>query len=137
MSLQAQDRPADEESHERGESGADDKRDGRRQAEMGGPDRDRVGADPHETGMAETHLPSETHQQVQSDGGERKYEHQSRDAIVIGGRKKHWQHHHDYLHRQRWHKSMSQEPLHEALEAMSSPLSRRRSGQPGGGRSGD
>ena len=96
---------------------------------MGGPDRDRVSADPHEAGMAETHLPGETHQQVQSDGSERKYEHQGRDAIVISGRKKHWQHDHHGGHGQRWHKSMSQEPLHEALDAMSIPLSRMRSEQ--------
>jgi len=41
--------------------------------------------------MAEAHLPGKTHQQVQSDRGEREHEHQRRDAIVIGGRKKQWQ----------------------------------------------
>ena len=89
---------------------------------MSGPDRDRIGADPHEAGMAETHLPGETHQQVQSDGSERKYEHQGRDAIVISGRENERQQDDDRGHRKRGEKPMIQEPSHEALDALSIPV---------------
>jgi len=91
MSLEAQNRAANDEGDERGQRGADDEGQPRRHAKMGRANGDGISADPHEAGMAEAHLPGKTHQQVQSDRGEREHEHQRRDAIVIGGRKKQWQ----------------------------------------------
>ena len=122
MSLEAQDRSPDGEGDQRGQSGAADEGEPRRQVQVGRPDGDRVRADPHEAGVAQAHLPGETHQQIEPDGGEGEHEHQRRDAIVISGRENERQQDDDRGHRKRGEKPMIQEPSHEALDALSIPV---------------
>ena len=71
----------------------------RRHAEMGRADGDRVGADPHETGVAEAHLSGEAHQQVQAGCREREHEHQRRDPVVVARGKQQRQQEDDRRHR--------------------------------------
>ena len=52
---------------QRGQRGAGDDSEPRRQAEMGRPDGDRVGADAEEAGVAEADLAGEAHQQVEAE----------------------------------------------------------------------
>ena len=79
---------------------------------MGRTDRDRVGADPHEAGMAEAHLPGKAHQQIQAHAGERKHEHQRGDAVVVGGRKHQRQRDDQDGHRQHDRQTMIEECTH-------------------------
>ena len=87
MSLQPQDRPADNESHQRRSVAPTNNAEPGRHAEMSRSDGDRIGADAEKAGMAKADLTGKAHQQIEADDRDREDENQRRDAIVVGGRK--------------------------------------------------
>ena len=87
MAAQAQHRLADEEGEHAGEPGAENERRPGWEAQMRRPQRDRVGADAEEAGMAEAHLAGEPHEDVEPDRGERRDPDEGGDAEIEAGRK--------------------------------------------------
>ena len=69
-----------------GDGNAAEQRQPGRDAEIGRADRDRIGADAEEAGVAEADLAGEAHQQVEAEHRERIDEDQRCDAIVEAGR---------------------------------------------------
>ena len=82
VALQPQDRPPDHEGEQRRQTHAAEQRRPGRHAEMRRPDRDRIGADAEEAGMAEADLAGEAHQQVEAEHRERVDEDQRCDAQI-------------------------------------------------------
>src|SRR5262249_52072270 len=79
--------PADQQRDEAGQRRAGDDAQPRWNAEVDGPDGDRISADAEKAGMAEAHLAGKAHQQIEPHRRQGKNEHEGRDAIVIGRRK--------------------------------------------------
>src|SRR5690606_19557393 len=88
MPFQPENRPADKERDERRKCRARQDAKPGSNAKMRRSDGGCVGSDAEKAGMTKTHLARKSHQQIQADRGECKYEDERAYAIVIGGRKK-------------------------------------------------